>query len=596
MGIQGKDNLIAFAKTAALASTAFDLPAEQISEDLGKIANVYKIPIRNIEQLGDVINYLDDNAQSKGADIINVMQRIAGSTGSMNFKEAAALGSTFLSLGASPEVAATATKAMVRELLIAEKQPKRFQKGLKELGLSAKQIQADMARDSTGTIIKVMEAVNKLPKTKQMGVMVDMFGKEYGDDAAKLADNLGEYRKQLGLVNEAKSAGSMGREGDAKNDTLSAQWQMSQNKLFNQSSELGQNLRQPLMEAMSLIGSVLERISAWTKANPELTAALVKVGAVLGVVMVALGGLMLAIAGIAGPFIAARFAMAMFGIQLTSGVGIIGRLGSAIQFGGGLLKGFFTLLRANPFFALAAFLSGFVMHFTTNWDRLKQMWTQGDWRGIGVFILQGLEAGLNAMTMGLYGTIKRIISGVISLVMDIFGIHSPSRVFAQIGEYLMAGLVNGIASGLASVKKVITGAGESAIGWMKEKLGIHSPSRVFAELGGFTMEGFTNGIANGAAGPLDAIKAMGQKLTPAGAGLALGTASMGAGAMPIDNRPPITAGAPATQAAPAAPINLTIHAAPGMNERELARFVMQQIDQAQRQQAATRRSRLTDGD
>lgn len=596
MGIKGKADLLAFAKTAALASTAFDLPADQISEDLGKIANTYKIPIKNIEQLGDVINYLDDNAQSKGADIINVMQRIAGSTGNMNFKEAAALGSTFLSLGASAEVAATATKAMVRELAIAEKQPKRFQAGLKELGLNAKQVQADMAKDSTGTILKVMEAVKKLPEATRMGVMVDLFGKEYGDDAAKLADNLAEYRKQLALVNEAKAKGSMGREGDAKNDTLSAQWQMTQNKIFNQSSGLGSSLRQPLMDIMTTVGQLTDKFTAWTKANPELTATLVKIAAVLAAVMVAAGGVMLAIAGIIGPFLAARFAMTMFGIQLTSGIAIIGRLGSAVQFGGGLLKGFFSLLRANPFFALAAFLTGFVMHFVTNWDRLKQMWTQGDWKGIGVFILQGLEAGLNAMTMGLYGTIKRIISGVISLVMDILGIHSPSRVFAQIGEYLMAGLVNGITSGLASVKKAITGAGESTIGWFKEKLGIHSPSRVFAELGGFTMEGLQQGITGGQGGPLGAVMSMAKKLTAAGAGIAIGAASGLAGAVTMDTRPPISAMRAPVAASAAQPIQITVNPAPGMSEQQLAMLVAREVERIQRQQAARGRSRLTDKD
>lgn len=76
MGVQGKDNLLNFAKTAAKAATAFELPAGQLAEDMGKIANLYKIPISNIEQLGDAINYLDDNAQSKGADIIDVLQRL----------------------------------------------------------------------------------------------------------------------------------------------------------------------------------------------------------------------------------------------------------------------------------------------------------------------------------------------------------------------------------------------------------------------------------------------------------------------------------------------------------------------------------------
>nr|WP_284069742.1 phage tail tape measure protein [Escherichia coli] len=42
----------------------------------GKFAGLYKIPTQNIEQLGDAINYLDDNAKSKGSDIIDVLQRV----------------------------------------------------------------------------------------------------------------------------------------------------------------------------------------------------------------------------------------------------------------------------------------------------------------------------------------------------------------------------------------------------------------------------------------------------------------------------------------------------------------------------------------
>lgn len=75
-----KRDLLAFASTAAKAATAFELPADELSESLGKIAQLYKIPTRNIEQLGDALNYLDDNAMSKGADIIDVMQRLMGLT------------------------------------------------------------------------------------------------------------------------------------------------------------------------------------------------------------------------------------------------------------------------------------------------------------------------------------------------------------------------------------------------------------------------------------------------------------------------------------------------------------------------------------
>ncbi|MXR38004.1 phage tail tape measure protein [Craterilacuibacter sinensis] len=577
MGIKGKADLLAFAKTAALASTAFDLPADQISEDLGKIANTYKIPIKNIEQLGDVINYLDDNAQSKGADIINVMQRIAGSTGNMNFKEAAALGSTFLSLGASAEVAATATKAMVRELAIAEKQPKRFQAGLKELGLNAKQVQADMAKDSTGTILNVMEAVKKLPEATRMGVMVDLFGKEYGDDAAKLADNLAEYRKQLALVNEAKAKGSMGREGDAKNDTLSAQWQMTQNKLFNQSSELGSTLRQPLMEVMETTGNVLKSVAEWTKANPELTATLVKIAAVLAAVMVAAGGVMLAVAGIIGPFLAARFAMTMFGIQLTSGIGIMGKLGASLGMVGRVIAFVGRLFLLNPIGLVITAIAIGAYLIWRNWDTLGPKFA-ALWGAIKQAFASGWE------------WIKTNASGAFNWFLAL-----PGR-FMTLGSQIMQGLVNGITTGLGAVKAAITGAGESTIGWFKQKLGIHSPSRVFAELGGFTMEGLQQGITGGQGGPLGAVMNVAKKLTSAGAGIAIGAASGLAGAVTMDTRPPISAMRAPVAASAAQPIQITVNPAPGMSEQQLAMLVAREVERIQRQQAARSRSRLTDKD
>lgn len=624
MGIKGKADLLAFAKTAALASTAFDLPADQISEDLGKIANTYKIPIKNIGQLGDVINYLDDNAQSKGADIIDVMQRIAGSTGSMNYKEAAALGSTFLSLGASSEVAASATKAMVRELAIAEKQPARFQAGLKELGLNAKQVTADMARDSTGTILKVMEAVQKLPDAKRMGVMVDLFGKEYGDDAAKLVGNLGEYRKQLALVNEAKAKGSMGREGDAKNDTLSANWQMTQNKLFNQSSELGNSLRQPLMDVMATVGDVLQSINAWTKANPELTATLVKIAAVTSIVLVALGGLLLAIAGIAGPFIAVQFLAARFGIQLTSGIGIMGKLGGALGAVGRAMLWLGRLFLMNPIGLAVTAIAGGAYLIWSNWSTLGPKFT-ALWGGIKAgasSLWDGIKnaastafTAVSSAAASVWANIKQAFSGGImgvsqliinwsplglfyqafAAVMNYFGVSMPAK-FTDFGRNLLQGLVNGITSGLGAVKAAITGAGASAIGWFKEKLGIHSPSRVFAELGGFTMEGLQQGIAGGQGGPLGAVMKVAKKLTAAGAGIAIGATSGLAGAVTMDTRPPLAASRPAAQVSAPDNVVFNIYQSPGQSPQELARVIEQMMDARDRKKAAAGRSRLTDKD
>ncbi|ESF22999.1 phage tail-like protein [Salmonella enterica subsp. enterica serovar Tallahassee str. 0012] len=140
-----KRDLLAFASTAAKAATAFELPADELAEGLGKIAQLYKVPTRNIEQLGDALNYLDDNAMSKGGDIINVLQRMGGVADRLDFRKAAALGSTFLSLGAAPEIAASASNAMVRELSIATMQSKRFFEGMNLLQLNPAEIEKQMA-------------------------------------------------------------------------------------------------------------------------------------------------------------------------------------------------------------------------------------------------------------------------------------------------------------------------------------------------------------------------------------------------------------------------------------------------------------------
>ncbi|WP_168194952.1 phage tail tape measure protein [Chromobacterium phragmitis] len=676
MGVQGKDNLLAFAKTAATAAIAFDLPADQIGESMGKIANLYKVPIKNISQLGDVINYLDDNAQSKGADIINVMQRIAGITTQvgMSYQEAAALGSTFLSLGASAEVAATATNAMIRELANAAQQPARFQKGLKAIGLDAKSVQKGMATDATATIQQVLAAVNKLPKDKQIGVTTELFGKEYGDDAAKLAGNLQEYRRQLQLTKDTKATGSMDREGAARKDTLSAQWQISQNKLFNQSAALGETLRPALMEAMQLFGQVVDKVAAWTKANPELTATLVKIAATVGLALAAAGSLLLLLAGFLGPLAAIQFGLATLGINLTSGIGILGRLGGALSMIGKVMMWLGRVFLMNPIGLVVAAIAAAAYLIWRNWDwigpKMAALW-EGIKRVIGAvcgwimdylmnwtivgFVVEHWE-DIKAITLAVWTRIKDSVAAVAQGIVDFFmnwtivgiivshwdaisagasaawewikniavsagaGIadffmnwtllglvvkHWDSITgflgglaakFMTIGSQIMQGLINGFLGGLATLKNAVNGVGESAIGWFKEKLGIHSPSRVFAELGGYTMAGLQQGIANNQVGPLDAVAGMSKRLAAAGAGLALSAGGGIAGAVAIDRRAPITALPSTPAASPAPQYHIAIYAAPGMNEQQLAQMVARELDRRERQQAARGRSRLIDKD
>ena len=301
-----KRDLLAFASTAAKAATAFELPADELSESLGKIAQLYKIPTRNIEQLGDALNYLDDNAMSKGADIIDVMQRLGGVADRLDYRKAAALGSTFLTLGAAPEVAASAANAMVRELSIATMQSKSFFEGMNLLKLNPEVIEKQMTKDAMGTIQRVLEKVNALPQDKRLSAMTMLFGKEFGDDAAKLANNLPELQRQLKLTAGNDALGSMQKESDINKDSLSAQWLLVKTGAQNTFSSLGETLRQPLMDILYTVKSITGALRRWVEANPELTGTLMKVAAVVAAVTVGLGTLAVALAAVLGPLAVIR--------------------------------------------------------------------------------------------------------------------------------------------------------------------------------------------------------------------------------------------------------------------------------------------------
>lgn len=587
MGIQGKENLLGFTQVAANAATAFELPADQIGENLARIANLYKLPIKNVDQLGDAINYLDDNAQSKGADIIEVMQRTAGITASvgMSFKDAAALGSTFLTLGASAEVAATATNAMIRELAIAQSQPKRFQQGLKALKMSAKDIQLGMSKDSTGTIQKVLEAIKKLPKNEQLTVSTQLFGKEYGDDAAKLGANIEEYRRQLALANSEAAKGSMQREADIRAESLSARLEMAKNRAFNLSATLGETLRPAIVRLVEGFNRILERVTTWVKANPELAYTILKVVAGLAGLATVFGTLTLGMASLLGPFAMFRYAMMLVGIKGGGLASVLLNLGrTVLPIVGQAILWIGRALMMNPIGLAITAIAVAALLIYKYWDPIKayvmSLWAE---------IKAGFDGGIGGITQLIInfsplGLFYRAFAGV----MNYFGVEMPGK-FSEFGSMLMQGMVNGITNGLAAVKDSITGAADSTITWFKEKLGIHSPSRVFASLGGFTMAGLVQGLAGGEGDVLGQITSTARRLTEAGAGM-LG---MGSG-IRLDTRAPVQAAGGGGTVVQGDTIHITIHAAPGTDVAGLRQQINQLLDERERSKAARVRSRLSD--
>ncbi|MFP2467832.1 phage tail tape measure protein [Pseudescherichia vulneris] len=621
-----KRDLLAFAATAAKASTAFELPADELSESLGKIAQLYKVPTRNIEQLGDALNYLDDNAMSKGGDIIDVLQRMGGVADRLDYRKAAALGSTFLSLGAAPEVAASAANAMVRELSIATMQSKSFFAGMDLLKLNPAQIEKEMTRDAMGTIQRVLEKVNNLPKDKRLGAMTLVFGKEFGDDAAKLANNLPELQRQLKLTSGGDASGSMQKESDINKDSLSSQWLLVKTGAQNTFSSLGETLREPLMAIMSTVKQVTGSFRRWIEENPKLAGGLLKVVAALASVAIVLGTVMLAVSVVLGPLALMRLQFSVLGIKGGSAFGLIA---NAI---GGVGKGIMwlgRLMMANPLLAIIGLIAMGAILIWQNWDTLgpkfKAMWdavcnattAAGEWINQAfINTWRAVKAGVSEA----WATVRQIISDKWTAILaDVAAL--PAK-FQDMGSAIIDSILNGINAKWETLKSRLSSVTDYLPEWMtgndkalgKTQVqvvgGAAAAGVPFAGMydsggdiprGQFGIVG-ENGpeIVNGPANVTSRRRTAALASVVAGM---MGTSAVPAEAVPLHpmSLPAATYRVPSEKPAskPAvmhfethAPI--TIYAQPGQNAQDIAREVARQLDERERRARAKARSNFSD--
>jgi TP901 family phage tail tape measure protein len=312
MGI-AREELIEFTRTAGMMAEAFELPAGELADQMGKIRTLFGLKTqKEVRALADSVNYLDDNAISKGGDIIEFLQRTGGVAGAVKItaQQMAALGSTMLTLGTPTNVAGTAVNAIFQKLAAAEKGTKKFKRAMGELGLGLKDVQSGMQLDAQGTLLKVLDRIQAMPQAKRLGAMVELVGLEHSDELAKLAAGVGEYRKQIELAGSQKAEGSMSREFAARLGTTAAQFELAKNRASELGETIGSMLLPAVNEALPRIGDLVTKSAEWSGENNTL---LGNVGTLGGALM---GGLAafklykLGLGGVTFAFNALKLAMA----------------------------------------------------------------------------------------------------------------------------------------------------------------------------------------------------------------------------------------------------------------------------------------------
>ncbi len=365
-------------------------------------------------------------------------------------------------------------------------------------------------------------------------------------------------------------------------------------KVHDLEKALGEKVLPLYARGLELVTQAAVSVTAFMQDHPTLAkAAAVAVGALAASLLV-LGPIMLAVASVLGPYAMLHILFAKLGVTGGALSGVLRGLAVAFNVVMRAVAVLGRVLLLNPIgllvtaIAVAAYLvyrywepiSGF---FSGLWQQVKAAF-DGGITGVSALILNWSPAGL--------------FYGALAPVLQWFGFDVPAK-FTEFGANIVQGLANGIRSAIGWVTDAVSSVASGAIAAFKSLLGIHSPSRVFAELGGFTMAGLGEGLTRGQDGPLQAVQTVAARLTSIGAGIAIGAAPAVASPVRFDTRAPLVGGLGAGTAAapaPAGTITIVINPPAGSDERLIARLVEDRLRQLEKQRAARGRSRFTDTD
>ncbi|WP_103730660.1 phage tail tape measure protein [Novosphingobium sp. HII-3] len=498
-----RQQLLEFTNDAAEMGVAFDMTADQAGETMAKWRTAFELPQAGVRALGDGVNALTNRFGGKAANVTDIITRIGplGKVAGLAAPEIAALGSTLDSIGIPSEVAATGIKNTMLALTKGAAATKSQQEAFKALGLDATDVGKRMQTDAAGAITDVMERIGRLDADKQSGIMTQLFGSESVAAIAPMLTNLDGLKQRLKLVaDEGSTAGSMHGEFLNRIATTEGAVGLATNGLSGLNITMGKALLPTVVKVAGYVKDASGAVRGWAQENPKLAKAIMIFLGVGAGLLVLLGGLALA-------FAALTAAAAPLGISLLPLLAIVAAIAAVAAA---------AYLIYDNWGAISAW-------FASLWETIKGLFS-----GALDYLVQ---AFLNFTPLGLMTQAFAPMLG-----------YLRSLNFAEIGRNLIQGLINGITSMLGRLKSTVLNTASAVANWFASKLGIHSPSRVFASLGGFVMAGLDQGLAANTSTPLSRITDLSGQMTRA---LAVGA---GAGAIAATGIAPAAAQGPVSAA------------------------------------------------
>lgn len=267
-----KENLMDFTQTAAKMGVAFDMSAKEAGDNMATLMNIFNMSVDGVRGLGDTINHLSNNSASTANKIVNAVGRIAGNAKDMGLSAdaTAGLASSFIALGKQPEVAATAINSMLTVLNNADKAGGDLEKAFKSIGLSGKELKAQILKNPQKALTDFLHTLSKVPKEKKTGVLTTIFGKNFGDDISLLTGAIENFDKAMALSGDNKRIGSMEAEFQSRSDTTENKIQLMKNALNELSVSFGRVFLPYIKRGVEKITEFIQKITEFVRSNEDL--------------------------------------------------------------------------------------------------------------------------------------------------------------------------------------------------------------------------------------------------------------------------------------------------------------------------------------
>ncbi|MCJ8138436.1 phage tail tape measure protein [Falsirhodobacter halotolerans] len=475
-------DLASAADTASNILSGFGKDVGELSHVNDVLAKTFTSTNTSMQQLGDAMSYVGPIASTAGAE----------------FEEVSAAIGLLGNAGIQGERAGTALRGSLSKMLQPTSAVKRQ---MDEAGLSF--------TDATGRLLPLVDIIEQLePHADDAALMLSIFGQEAGPGmAALVAQGSGALRDLTGELRE--SGGTAARIADLQMDNLNGQIKALQ------SAFEGLQLAIADSGLLAMITGLTKRLTEFVQNLSNTSPNVVKYGvvigglaAVLGPVIIALGLMASAIAAIGVPIAGAILAISGITAAIVAFWPEIEKAGAAVfEFGRNVSEAILGILPERISSVLLALRQTIVDIFTSIPDFIRHVPS----------LMAESFATTPAAVLGFFRDLPQNI-------VDLFS--ALPGMMAEVGRNILDGLLAGLRERWEGVRESVTGFASGMVDSVKERLGIHSPSRVFREIGQNIMQGLGLGVTDEAGNAVGAMQVATDGMVGNAAQIGNGFASM----------------------------------------------------------------------